>query len=323
MKRMSGLSAPVDKLPEKWVKVGKIAELNIYPVKGMPGTSVDEAMLGRLGLKAINNPHLRDRVFIVCNEEGKCFSLGKCPIFALTRANLEEGDKLHLSHVKDPSMDIVIDIPTTVDPARLKTAVIYGERVKAMDCGDKVAAWLSTLTETPGLRLLYHVLDEPQRGPVKRNTRFPSYRESHTGAFQDETSYMVMSDETLAAVNAQLEKPVEHRNFRPTIVVNGISEPFAEDFWGYIRIGHGEDGPVLKGSMPCIRCNTTTVDHETGTFRTDGQPLRTLYKLKRQVGDNKVTKLVSKSAIMGIHFGVFEGENKVIRVGDPIYAALL
>lgn len=64
---------------------------------------------------------------------------------------------------------------------------------------------------------------------------------------------MLMTDESVAAVNAHLEKPVSHTNFRPTITVNEISEPFAEDFWGYIRIGDKSNGPVLKASRPCVR----------------------------------------------------------------------
>lgn len=62
-----------------------------------------------------------------------------------------------------------------------------------------------------------------------------------------------MTDESMAAVNAHLENPVTHTNFRPTIIVNGAPEPFAEDFWGYLRIGDKSNGPVLKGSRPCIR----------------------------------------------------------------------
>ncbi len=44
-------SKPIDTLPEKWVKVGQINDLRIYPVKGMPAISVKEASVGRLGLK--------------------------------------------------------------------------------------------------------------------------------------------------------------------------------------------------------------------------------------------------------------------------------
>lgn len=50
-KKIIKASESVDTLPEKWVKVGQINELLIYPVKGMPGISVKEASVGRLGLK--------------------------------------------------------------------------------------------------------------------------------------------------------------------------------------------------------------------------------------------------------------------------------
>lgn len=65
------------------------------------------------------------------------------------------------------------------------------------------------------------------------------------------------------------------------------------------------------------------MDPETGTVRTDGEPLKTLYKLKRPVGDEKITKLVRKSAIMGSHFGMFQGTSSVVKVGDLVYAALV
>lgn len=66
----------------------------------------------------------------------------------------------------------------------------------------------------------------------------------------------------------------------------------------------------------------TVIDPATGALRTDGEPLKTLYKLKRPVGDSKITKTVEKMAVIGSHFGMFKGTGKVIRVGDPVYAAL-
>lgn len=50
-KKVLETSAPIDLLLEKWMKVGQIKDLLIYPIKGMPGFSVKEAFLGRLGLK--------------------------------------------------------------------------------------------------------------------------------------------------------------------------------------------------------------------------------------------------------------------------------
>lgn len=75
----------------------------------------------------------------------------------------------------------------------------------------------------------------------------------HKGTFHDETSYMIMSEESVAAVNKELAEPVSQRNFRATIIVDELPEPFSEDFWGYIRIGNSGSGPVLKTSAPCRR----------------------------------------------------------------------
>lgn len=50
VKKISADASSTDKLPEKWVKVGKIKDLIIYPVKSMVGIPVNEAVLGRLGL---------------------------------------------------------------------------------------------------------------------------------------------------------------------------------------------------------------------------------------------------------------------------------
>ena len=64
---------------------------------------------------------------------------------------------------------------------------------------------------------------------------------------------MLMSAESMVAINEKVPKPVTFKNFRPTIFVEGIEAPFAEDDWKYIRIQDKEAGPILKTSLPCIR----------------------------------------------------------------------
>lgn len=61
------------------------------------------------------NPYLRDRVFVVMNEQtGKSVKMGIHPKLALARAKLE-GSKLHLSHADDQSLKVTIDIASVVD----------------------------------------------------------------------------------------------------------------------------------------------------------------------------------------------------------------
>lgn len=86
---------------------------------------------------------------------------------------------------------------------------------------------------------------------------------------------MLMSEESIADLNTKLSKEVSYRNFRPSILIEGIMEPYAEDFWSFVKIGK-ENGPILKTSKPCTRCRLTTVDPNTGEFDEEGDPLKTL-----------------------------------------------
>jgi len=73
------------------------------------------------------------------------------------------------------------------------------------------------------------------------------------GAFQDDTAYMIIADESVASLNSKLESPLTYKSFRPVILIHGIREAFSEDFWKFIRFGTRERGPVLKNCMPCSR----------------------------------------------------------------------
>jgi len=41
----------VSDVPQRWVQVGKLSKLIIYPIKSCPGVVVDSAVITRLGLK--------------------------------------------------------------------------------------------------------------------------------------------------------------------------------------------------------------------------------------------------------------------------------
>jgi len=62
----------------------------------------------------------------------------------------------------------------------------------------------------------------------------------------------MISDDSVHELNKMLDAPVSHRNFRPSILINGTPEPFCEDFFGFVRIGD-DDGPVFKNAKPCTR----------------------------------------------------------------------
>jgi len=119
-----------------------------------------------------------------------------------------------------------------------------------LDCGNEVAAWLSRYIGADDLRLVYHSGTKTQRTLSEMQQKFPMTSPHDLGTFQNYTSYLIMGEESIEELNKHIDKPVTYRNFRPSILIEKIPEPFAEIRWGYVRIG---DKNVFKASKPCER----------------------------------------------------------------------
>jgi uncharacterized protein YcbX len=98
-------------------------------------------------------------------------------------------------------------------------------------------------------------------------------------SFADGYPFLVISDASLADLNARLEQPLGMERFRPSITVSGVS-PYAEDEWTHVRMGALEFRAVKK----CSRCTVTTIDPVTA--EKSKEPLRTLARYRRW--DNEV-----------------------------------
>jgi uncharacterized protein YcbX len=118
-------------------------------------------------------------------------------------------------------------------------------------------------------------------------------------SFADAYSFLVLSRESLDALNARLARPLPMNRFRPNIVLQGAG-PFAEDGWEGIRIGDVQ----FDAAGPCARCVTTTTDQETGARASE--PLRTLATFRRDGNE--------------VNFGQNHNHRGTgtIRVGDPV-----
>jgi uncharacterized protein len=121
--------------------------------------------------------------------------------------------------------------------------------------------------------------------------------------FADGYAFLVVSEASLADLNARLARPVPMYRFRANIVLRG-TQAFEEDAWGEFAAG----GAVLRMAKPCGRCQVTTTDQSTGEV-TGPEPLATLAGYR----DSK-------------EFGARFGMNAVtvrtgdIRVGDSVVA---
>jgi uncharacterized protein YcbX len=60
-----------------------------------------------------------------------------------------------------------------------------------------------------------------------------------------------VAQESIDELNERLEKKSSWKNWRPTILIDGISESFAEVNWSFVRIG--KENGILKTAVPCYR----------------------------------------------------------------------
>jgi hypothetical protein len=301
---------------KKWIRVGTVKELNVYPIKSCKAVKVKEGVATPIGLKAAD--FLRDRIFMVVDSRYVFQTQRTIPRMTFIEVSVN-GNQMTL---KAQGMgNVTFDIPDD-QPALRKSCRIFDDHVKvALDCGDEVGKWLDTFLDKSGFRLMYHFLDKTQREMTPLQKKFPDFVGFDKGAFQDQTSYMLMAEASVEALNKELDSPVTHRNFRPTIFINETPEPFAEDYWSYVRIGR-EGGPIFKAAKPCTRCKLTTVNPDTGEFSEQGEPLKTLTTIKRKYGNETVDKLVDKQGVLGLQLGLYS-EGNPIKVGDAVYAAAL
>ncbi|XP_063128699.1 mitochondrial amidoxime-reducing component 1 isoform X1 [Rattus norvegicus] len=241
-------------------QVGTVAQLWIYPIKSCKGVSVTEAECTAMGLRC---GHLRDRFWLVVNEEGNMVTARQEPRLVQISLTCED-DNLTLSAAYTKDLLLPITPPAT-NP--LLQCRVHGLEVQGRDCGEDAAQWISGFLKTQRCRLVHF---EPHMHPRSSQKMRASFRPTDQVAYADASPFLVLSEASLEDLNSRLERRVKAANFRPNIVISGCGI-YAEDSWNEVLIGDVE----LKRVMPCTRCLLTTVDPDTGIMDKK-EPLETL-----------------------------------------------
>ncbi|XP_053677918.1 mitochondrial amidoxime reducing component 2-like isoform X1 [Anopheles nili] len=284
--------------PKQWRKAGELAELYVFPIKSCAPVVLQQIACSDLGLQ---RNLLRDRIFMVTNPDGKFVTARMKPKMVLVQPRFDE--RFETMFLTAPGMpELRVDIRALMKPGgelEAGRSTVWGETVPTVDCGQEAARWFSRylLDKDDGYRLRYYPLDYTSR---RRNG-------ADTGSLQDETSYMLFNEASVADLNQRLENKVTSLQFRPNFIVRG-PEAYAEDRWRWVRIGE----TIFRYEKPCLRCIFTTIDPESGVAHPDKEPLRTL-KQYRQIPS------LGESPALGIHLGVRRAGE--VKVGDPVYFA--
>ena len=266
-----------------------LSGLFIYPVKGLKGIALDEALCTDRGLES-------DRRFMVVDDAGVFVSQRGHPKMATVWTEIA-GDTLALSAPDMPELAV----PLRPDDGEELRVTVWSSACEAIGVTAEADRWLSEYLGF-GCRLVYMPDDS------KRYSN-PQYAgQGKRVGFADGYAYLLASEGSLADLNARLgargHPALPMNRFRPNLVVSG-SAAFAEDGWSEIRVG----GAVLQAAKPCGRCEVTTTDQASGE-RLGPEPLATLatFRDSREFG-----------LMFGMNLVTVQGG--VVRLGEAVHVA--
>jgi uncharacterized protein YcbX len=272
----------------------RIAELNLFPVKGCRGIALQAATLLATGLESDG---VGDREWLVVDADGEFLSQREYPKMALIETRLTPTSLL----LKAPGM-LLLDVPLASEGDVVEVRV-WNDRVSAVTQGEIADAWLGSYLGVParlvrfdyeGRRLAAHRYTGSVDAPFKFADAFP---------------LLVTTTASLDAVNERLrrqgEAAVTMSRFRSNIVLDG-PPAFEEDYVKLLRVGPVAIRPV----KPCARCSVPGVDPASG----EHSPV---------VTDVLAGMRATRDGVMfGVNAIVVEGAGATLRLGDAVEVEL-
>ncbi|XP_071479054.1 mitochondrial amidoxime reducing component 2-like [Diadema antillarum] len=305
-----GLFYTLRQKSRKYMPVGVVSCIYVHPIKSCRGLEVSEAECAALGIRTDG---VTDRSFLIVSESGTFITQRQHPSIALIYPSVSEDKKALV--INAPGMP-TIRVSLVNKLGSIVDVRVWKLDLKGEDCGDEVGQWLDQYLGTTGYRLLRHqdklggklIQNDPKWGiKAKRNEK---------AVYQDCAQINILGMASLTDLNSRLEKPVDMRNFRPNIVVEGTSA-FTEDEWKYVRIGKGVQ---LRTTHMCARCRQTTVNQDTGKFMENGDPLTTLKEFRMPSSEDPDKHRYGPSPLFGTNLAVeLPGR---IKLGDVVYASM-
>jgi len=232
-----------------------LTALNIYPVKGLGGIALNEAICTSRGLQY-------DRRLMLVGDGEEFFTQRELPKMATVWVEVDD----RTVTLSAPDVDS-ISFPAEPPLRPARQVRVWNSVVAAHAVSPEVDRWLSDYLQH-SVKLVY-MPDGSNRACD------PAYaKHGEIVSFADGYPFLVISAESLADLNARIAAngaaPLPMNRFRPNLVVSG-GDAYAEDGWKEIRIGEA----VFRGVKHCARCQVTTTDQATGEVR-GPEPLATL-----------------------------------------------
>lgn len=271
-----------------------ISELNIYPIKGCQGISVDSIFVDESGVRG-------DRDFSFW-ADGKLVDQKCTPLLASITASVDrDGTTLTLRH----SAKGIFEHKIRRDGDKLDTAHVL-DKYKVIDQGNNVAAWASAIVGkalrlvTPGDAWTINLPIESLSAMHGREKK----------KFFAVSSVSFTNTASLVDFNEKIDTPVSMDRFRSNIVLSGI-EAWEEDKIERLCT----DEVQLQNLTGSERCVIITTDQKTG----ERPKNNILQMLKKHRLRSRQERFAS-----GLLFGNYVAVKKagVLRVGETLVKQL-
>ncbi len=272
----------------------RIAELNLYPIKGCRGVGLNAAQLPATGIEVDG---IGDREWVVADAAGEFLSQREYPKMALIETRLTPSSLT----MRAPGM-LLLEVPFASEGDVVKVRV-WDDKVSAVTQGDIADLWLTQFLGTPARLMRFDYEGRRLAAPRYTGKVDAPYK------FADAFPLLVTNTASLAEVNLRLQRhnhsPVTMARFRPNIVLDGLPA-FEEDYVRSLRIG----ALLIRPVKPCSRCSVPGVDPATGEH---SQLVPDLLASMRATDEG---------VLFGVNAIVVDGAGATLRVGDEVEVEL-
>ena len=230
----------------------RVSELTVYPIKSLPGVSLESVQVNARGLGM-------DRRWMLVDEKSEMVTQRTEPMLSQIGVRLD-GERLLLDIAGEDCL-----VPQATDErAQVK---VWGDTVSALKVSAEISHKISSV-----LAKTVELVWMPDQ--TRRRVEARPGTEDKVVGFADGFPFLVVSEASLDDLNGRLKESVGMNRFRPNIVVSNAA-PFEEDEWRRFQIGELE----FTNVKPCARCVMTTVNPEDGAR--GSEPLKTLSSFRK------------------------------------------
>lgn len=230
----------------------ELTGLFVYPIKSARGISLSTAHVSERGLE-------HDRRFMLVNDGGHLITARQYPKL-LTVSTAIAGQSLIVTADGMPTLHLPLQ------PSGAERQVrVWLDWMPGLDVSTDADLWFSEILGAK-LRLVWM----PDHAERRMNPDFGPSRIS----FVDGNPLHLVSESSLADLEARVGRSVALERFRPNLVVRG-APAYAEDNWTQLHFGE----LTLKSHEACARCMVINLEPLTGVI--GAEPLRTLAGYRR------------------------------------------